>query len=121
VGHDLVGWRLSDERYREWVGNLEARTALGSVYWVRSRERNPYRRGCHFHGLVGGVGSLSRRDAWREWFERNGMARIEPIRSVDSRAAVVAYVSKYVLKEDGEMMFSDNAGLHQIVRNRDGE
>jgi hypothetical protein len=108
LGHTSVGWTLSDRLYREWVAELEARSPLQSVYWFRAREPHKHRSSTHFHALIGGVGKLSRRDAWRLWFERNGRARIEPITTV---GAVATYVSKYVLKAEGQYEFSPNVGL----------
>lgn len=106
VTHTAVGWDLSDRRFRQWVEQLQ-QLAGQPVYWVRARERHQFNRSTHFHSLIGGVGNLSRRDAWREWFERNGQARIEPVRGADE---VARYVSKYVVKEYGSVEFSENAG-----------
>lgn len=113
ASHTHVGWSLSDRRFREWEQGIAAQLPPGAAYWVRSRERNPDRPGTHFHGLMGGVGNLRRDRAWREWFERNGMARIVPLSEANSREAVVRYVTKYVLKDQGEMTFSPSLGLHR--------
>lgn len=112
-----MGYSLSDRRFREFVGQLEERSGVDQVYWLRAREPHQFSRSTHFHALIGGVGKLSRRDAFSEWFGRNGQARIVPVdrdfdsgETVGSRLAVVRYVTKYVLKRDGEVAFSDNAG-----------
>jgi len=110
-GHSLVGWSASDRYFREWVKGVEERGTLDSVFWTRSREVNPnHEGGTHFHGLIGGVGTQRRDRAWREWFGAHGNARIEPIEGVRSREAVARYVSKYVMKDGGELLFSDNLG-----------
>lgn len=107
--HTSVGWSLSDRLYREWVTLQDEKVATGpGVYWVRAREPHQFRNASHFHALIGGVGNLSRREAWAEWFERNGQARIEPIRG---SGAVALYVAKYINKTGGELVFSENAGL----------
>jgi hypothetical protein len=77
---------------------------FGEAYWLRAREPHQFRNATHFHALVGGVGTLSRRDAFQRWKDQNGMARIEPA----ANERIVAYVTKYVLKQDGELKFSDN-------------
>ena len=55
---------------------------------------------CHsLHSSRGKNGeTLSRRLMWLLWFERHGMARIEPVNDV-SRAG--AYVAKYITKSSG--------------------
>jgi hypothetical protein len=79
-----------------------------SAYWVRGREPNPYRYGTHFHALIGGLPEDVRRtDAWRWWFERHGMARIEPYNPAWGAGR---YLSKYVVKELGDITFSPNLG-----------
>lgn len=115
--HTSVGWALSDRLYREWIGRLDERVRMAGhpgAYWVRAREPHQLRRSTHFHALVGGVGNLSRRDAWSEWFGANGQARIEP---VNTKGATY-YVAKYVNKAGGELIFSDNAGLHMKESSR---
>lgn len=108
-----VGWSASARSWDEWLaatlGDSSGSTTLpGSIYWVRGREPNPYRYGTHFHALIGGVPDDLRRDAaWRWWFDRNGHARIEPYRA-DWGAG--RYLSKYVVKELGDITFSDNLG-----------
>jgi len=118
-GHTSVGWATSDRRFREWADGLDARLGRsGSAYWFRARELHKHRTTTHFHALVGGVGNLSRRQAWRDWFDRNGRARIEPI---NSRDAVSVYVAKYVLKDEGDYQFSPSAGLYRRKDAGDGE
>jgi len=61
---------------------------------------------------MGGVGKLRRSDAFAEWFRAHGVARIVPIDGVRSRDAVALYVSKYVMKDQGEMVFSADLGAY---------
>jgi len=64
------------------------------ISWVRGLERQ--RRGTlHYHALLSGVGELRRLTYMDLWNELAGFAKIEPPRS---RADVVRYVSKYVVK-----------------------
>lgn len=108
-GHTAVGWSLSERHWHEWLGqsvgdSQGSASVLPSTYWVRGREPNPYRYGTHFHALVGGVPmGTSRRAAWAAWFEQHGMARIE---QYDPRRGAGWYVSKYVVKQLGDIQFS---------------
>lgn len=111
--HTAVGWDRSDRDWRTWLESVAGEAArddgLQSPYWFRGREPNPYRYGTHFHALVGGVASVSRRDAWERWFSAHGHARIEPY---DPQRGAGFYVAKYVAKELGDLTFSPNAGLY---------
>lgn len=105
-----LGWSRTDRYFRDWIRPIEER-APRSVFWTRSREWNPnHEGGTHFHGLIGGVGTQRRDRAWSDWFYPHGNARIEPIAGVKSREAVARYVSKYVMKDQGEMLFSTDLG-----------
>lgn len=114
--HSVVGWGLSAKYWDEWIAKLEVQAGFGAVHWFRGREPNPYRLGTHFHALVGGVGTLSRRDAWASWHDEHGMARILPY---EPRMGAARYVAKYVAKELGDLTFSPNAGL--FVKGREIE
>lgn len=109
--HTAVGWSLSNRHWHEWlaeaVGDSSGSSPWpGSPFWVRGREPNPWRYGTHFHALVGGVGTdTSRKRAWESWFIKHGLARIEPY---DPRRGAGYYVSKYVIKELGDITFSPN-------------
>jgi hypothetical protein len=108
--HTSVGWQRSQRSWDAWLSRIEDKPAAGglrSSFWFRGREPNPNRRGTHFHALVGGVAHLSRRDAWQSWFTDHGLARIEPY---NPRRGAGFYVSKYVVKELGDLRFSENAG-----------
>lgn len=113
ASHTLVGWQQSSASWDRWLSTIadeRARDGLREPFWFRGREANPNHRGTHFHALIGGVSDLSRRDAWRSWFEAQGVARIEPY---DPRRGAGWYVAKYVVKELGDLSFSPNAGQYR--------
>lgn len=110
--HTVRGWSGSDKRFRQWVDALPAI----SPYWVRAREPHQFRNATHFHALLGGVKDLSRKEAWRSWFEANGQGRVDPIKDPSE---VAAYVAKYVLKAGGELVFSANADLRMKPKFRE--
>jgi hypothetical protein len=115
--HTQVGWQRSSASWDAWLNEIEGGPGLdglNSLYWFRGREPNPNRRGTHFHALVGGVPAATRRDAaWRRWFDRHGLARIE---AYDRARGAGWYVAKYVVKELGDLRFSDNAGNFRTDR-----
>lgn len=109
--HTAVGWSQSARFWDEWLARVAGDSTgtgvlPGLPHWVRGREPNPYRYGTHFHALVGGLPpDLSRSGAWSDWFTRHGMARIEPY---NPEWGAGRYLSKYVVKELGDITFSDN-------------
>jgi hypothetical protein len=116
ASHTAIGWQRSQACWDAWLSEITdglGLDGLSTVYWFRGREPNPFRYGTHFHALIGGVKTVSRRDAWRSWFDRNGHSRIEPY---DPARGAGWYVAKYVVKELGELRFSDNAGQFRIPR-----
>ena len=113
--HTAIGWGLSDRRYAAWFARLNARAGLGNAFWFRAREPHKDRSTTHFHALIGGVQNLRRSVAWEDWYRENGFARVEPI---TSRLDVARYVAKYVLKADGQLEFSADAGLFKRERER---
>lgn len=113
----IVGWKASSDRWDRWLSeavipNSRSGTGLPDPYWVRGREPNPWRKGTHFHALVGGVGDVNRRGLWRWWFQEQGygLARILPY---EPSKGAAHYLTKYVVKELGDVRFSDNLGLHR--------
>jgi len=117
----IVGWTASAKRWDSWLADTvipKSRPADGlpDPYWVRGREPNPWRKGTHFHALLGGLGDVSRRDLWAGWFERGyGVARILPY---DPRLGAAHYLTKYVVKELGDVQFSAN--LRRYRRSENG-
>jgi hypothetical protein len=127
VVHDQVGWSAGDRHYREWIDSLEQTYSVSGdrmrpvsstgLWWVRAREPHQFRNATHFHALIGGVGNLTRKEAWQLWYRKHGMARIEPIREIGGPGivgGVAFYVAKYINKTGGELVFSDNA--HEYMR-----
>jgi hypothetical protein len=101
--HTGAGWSLSDRYWYEW---LAWAVPNASPYWVRAREPNKSHYGTHFHALVGAVPTATRRTAaFGEWKRRHGVARIEPY---DPLQGAGYYVSKYVVKQLGDIQFSAN-------------
>jgi hypothetical protein len=97
-GWTRLGVRGAEKQLRHWVHDELRPRAPGAFCWFAMESK---RNGTspHFHGLIGGIPDDLRRDElWRAWFERNGIARVEPI---ESAIAVPTYVAKYVLKDQG--------------------
>lgn len=112
--HDVVGWSLSRRYWDEWATGIAERAGLPGIYWFRGREPNKNNRGTHFHALIGGVEDLRRSDAWSAW-SRHGFARILPYgedHEGKPLQGAARYVSKYVVKELGDLEFSPDAGLY---------
>jgi hypothetical protein len=70
---------------------------LPGVSYVEAIEANPSRDGYHVHSLWADCASVRRKDEWKNWFHRYGMARIEPVRVAGDAAG---YASKYLCKAD---------------------
>ncbi len=115
----VVGWKASADRWDRFmdlavVPKVKAKEGLVSPYWVRGREPNPWRKGTHFHALIGGVGEINRRELWEWWFRDQGygLARILPY---EPSKGAAHYLTKYVVKELGDVAFSSDLGLHRRV------
>lgn len=112
------GWAATSRAWDRFIERItpEARGGQGlsgSVWWVRGREPHHDSGGTHFHGLVGGLDpSVSRREAWRYLWENVGLARVDPY---DPGRGAAHYLTKYVVKELGDVQFSDNLGLYRRV------
>jgi hypothetical protein len=109
------GWAYTAKAWRLWITELEQRAfeqaPLDSLKqprrgleWVRAREEQRGRGIDHFHALLSGVGDLRRDGAWLWWFDRYGIARIEPY---NRELGAGYYLCKYVTKELGDLQFSD--------------
>lgn len=114
----LWGWGATDRAWDQFIAHVTpsargGQGLSGQLWWVRGREPHHNSGGTHFHALIGGLPStVSRRDAW-EWCKaRFGMNRIEPY---DPTRGAAHYLTKYVVKELGDVRFSDNLGLHRRV------
>jgi hypothetical protein len=71
------------------------RKALPGVSYFYAIEENPSRDGHHVHAMWDSLGA-PRKATHREWLQRYGRNRIEPVRDF---ADVVSYCSKYVVKD----------------------
>jgi hypothetical protein len=110
------GWGATSRAWDQFVEHVtpEARDSQGlsgSVWWVRGREPHHDSGGTHFHGLIGGLDSGVRRDEANRWlWERYGMNRVDPY---DPARGAAHYLTKYVVKELGDIQFSRNLGLYR--------
>lgn len=98
-----IGWGYSGSAWDRFMTELGYRKGLQSLWWVRGREYQTWRGVPHFHGLIGGVHDLRRDEAWAWWFQKYGMAKIEPY---DRSLGAGFYLCKYVTKELGDIQFS---------------
>jgi hypothetical protein len=104
-GWTKIGWKYSGKAFDTFVRELGLRKGLHDVWWVRGREYQRWRGVPHFHALIGGVGELRRLTMMDWWFDRYGIARIEPY---DRSLGAGFYLCKYVTKELGDIQFSEN-------------
>lgn len=95
IAHLTFSWECSMDSGRRVYERFMQRH-LARVSYFYALEQNPSRDGFHVHALWADTGSVFRKLAWSEWFQRYGRARIEPVRSYND---VSAYCAKYVTKE----------------------
>lgn len=104
-GWTKVGVKYSQEAYGRFMAHLRDVRGIGEPTWVRGTEYPPWRDVPHFHALIGHVHQVRRDEAWSWWFGRYGIARIEPY---DRSLGAGYYLCKYVVKELGDIRFSEN-------------
>jgi|SRR6266568_1448748 len=101
--HSLAQWRVIGHYTFSWEASLwSARRvyerfmqgALPGVSYFYAIEENPSRCGHHIHALWD-CHRAPRKATHREWLNRYGRNRIEPVRNFSD---VVSYCSKYVCK-----------------------
>jgi hypothetical protein len=102
-GWTKIGWQYSGRAWDRFVTELGLKKGLHDLWWVCGREYQHWRGVPHFHALIGGVADLRRDQAWDWWFQRYGLARIEPY---DRSLGAGFYLCKYVTKELGDIQFS---------------
>ncbi|MBA7554150.1 hypothetical protein ES705_46762 [subsurface metagenome] len=107
-GWTKVGWKYSQGAFDQYMGFLRDLRGIGEPTWVRGREYQTWRGVPHFHALIGGVAHLRRDEAWSWWFQRYGIARIEPY---DRSMGAGFYLCKYVTKELGDIQVSQGLTL----------
>lgn len=103
--HSLAEWQVISHLTFSWEASIWSaqrcyekfmRTEMRGVSYFYALEQNPGRDGYHVHALWCDCKSKSRKIIWRNWFERYGRNRIEP---VNNRDDVADYCAKYVCKE----------------------
>ena len=104
-GWTKVGVKYSQGAFDRYMDFLRDLRGIGEPTWVRGMEYQHWRGVPHFHALLRGVGHLRRDQAWQWWFQRYGMARIEPY---DRKLGAGYYLCKYVTKELGDIRFSQD-------------
>jgi len=101
----LAPWQVISHMTFSWEASIASaqrcyekfmRSEMRGVSYFYALEQNPGRDGFHVHALWCDCLNMSRCLIWREWFDRYGRARIEP---VNSRDDVSDYCAKYVTKE----------------------
>lgn len=103
-----TGWTKISERYafnalRRTVDRVSSDSG---VRWVAALEYQKTRGGVpHIHSLIHTDKNARRSDAWAGWFKDYGYARIEPYHR---GLGASFYLCKYMVKDIGDMKFSDN-------------
>ena len=105
-----MGWKYSQGAFDRWMSFLRCLRGIGEPTWVRGMEYQRWRGVPHFHALLSGVGHLRRDEAWAWWFQRYGLVRIEPY---DRNLGAGFYLCKYVVKELGDVRFSQDLTRQQ--------
>ena len=107
-GWTKPGYRYTGRAWDAFMGFLRDLRGLGEPLWIRGREYQHWRGVPHFHALIAGVGDLRRDEAWAWWFGHYGIARILPY---DQELGAGFYLCKYVVKEFGDIQFSEGLTL----------
>jgi hypothetical protein len=103
--HSLAPWQVISHLTFSWEASIWSaqrcyekfmRNEMRGVSYFYALEENPGRDGYHAHALWCDCKSKSRAMVWKNWFERYGRNRIEP---VNSRDDVSDYCAKYICKE----------------------
>lgn len=100
-GWDKIGTGYAKRAWHTFINEIEKETGR-EPGWVCGTEYQKWRGVPHFHALINGVGSLRRLDWMDWWYQRFGIARILPY---DAKKGAGRYISKYVVKELGEINF----------------
>jgi len=104
-GWTKIGVNYADRAWKAFMQELRACRGIGEPTWVRGMEYQTWRGVPHYHALIGGVGHLRRDAAWGWWFKKYGINRILPY---DRELGAGFYLCKYVVKELGDVQFSQN-------------
>lgn len=101
---DRVGRGKANAFWRRWVSGME-KSSQKAPGFVRVTEYQRYRGIPHYHALMLNVDGLRRLTWLDRWVGLAGWARVLPY---DRRNGASYYISKYISKDMGEMLFSDN-------------
>lgn len=96
------GWTRANTAWSEFTQFV--RPAVGRLEWVRLFEMQRARGVPHVHGLVKGLDSLEYKQASRFMWDRFGFNRFLIYRP---ELGATHYITKYVVKELGDVRFSD--------------
>lgn len=113
--NQLAPWPVCAHFTFKWEASLDStrrlferfmKRALPTVSYFYAIEQNPGRDGHHVHALLDSL-QAPRKATHRQWLERYGRNRIEPVRGLSD---VVNYCSKYVCKERAWWNFRLSSG-----------
>jgi hypothetical protein len=100
-GWTKIGTDYAKRAWNSFIKALEGSTEE-KVGWCCGTEYQRWRGVPHYHALINGVGGLRRLDWMDWWYNRYGIARILPY---DKTKGAGRYISKYVVKELGDIDF----------------
>jgi len=96
------GFAKANAAWDDFAGFV--RPALGSLEWVRFFEMQKERGVPHVHGLVKGLDDTRFKPVSQRMWERYGFNRIL---EYDPNLGATHYITKYVVKELGDVRFSE--------------
>lgn len=99
-----VGTVRANNLWRKWYGDLVKSTG-NDVGFFRVTEWQRYRGIPHYHALMLNLDGVRRLKWLDRWVDIAGWARVLPY---NPKKGANYYLSKYVTKEMGEVLFSDN-------------
>jgi len=102
AGWTKVGTHYAARAFKAFVKAVQKETPE-KIRWVCGLEYQHWRGVPHYHALLSGVQDVRRMDFVDWWWDRYGIARILPYKE---RASY--YMSKYVIKDLGEIFFSNS-------------
>jgi hypothetical protein len=108
---DYVSPKSADRQWYSWLNSVRVAAhkpmhsifGAGAVSYFRVTEYQD-RGVLHYHALLGAVGDL-RRLSFKDLWETSGFARVE---AYEPGKGANYYVGKYLVKDSGDIRFSDN-------------
>ena len=101
-GWTKIGTQYASRAFKAFLKAVQKETPE-KICWVCGLEYQHWRGVPHYHALLSGVQDVRRMDFVDWWWDRYGIARILPYKE---RASY--YMSKYVIKDLGEIFFSNS-------------